>query len=192
VFESDEIQEPRNPDGTVKVTDDVNFNQSWAEMEKLLDTGKVKAIGVSNFSVKTLEQLLKTAKVVPAMNQVELHPYLVQNDLRDYCKSKGIVLTAYTPSGYSSVRGDPVVNQLAEKYKVTPTQVILAWHIARGNVIVPKSVNDARQKENINLPTLEAEDVAKISALDRNERLCNKADPTNGQVYGWTLEQLGW
>ncbi|KDR70269.1 hypothetical protein GALMADRAFT_255166 [Galerina marginata CBS 339.88] len=183
---------PRNPDGTLKLNNNVNFNDAWTQMEKLLDTGKVKAIGVSNFSVKTLEQLFKTAKITPAVNQVELHPYLAQNELRDYCTRKGIALMAYTPSGYSTVRGDPLIVSLAEKYKVSPTQIIFAWHLARNTIIVPKSENNERQKENLAVPTLSEEDIAKIWDLDRGERLCNKASPKTGQVWGWTYEQLGW
>lgn len=183
---------PKNPDGSVKTTDKVNFNDAWAEMEKLLDTGKVRAIGVSNFSIKTLERLFTTAKVTPAVNQVELHPYLAQNELRDYCARKGIVLTAYTPSGYSVVRNDPLIVSLAEKYKATPTQIIFAWHLSRNTIIVPKSENSERQKENITIPTLSEEDLGKIWGLDRGQRICNEANPTTGQVFGWTLEQLGW
>ncbi|RDB23876.1 Glycerol 2-dehydrogenase (NADP(+)) [Hypsizygus marmoreus] len=182
---------PKNPDGSLKVTDEVNFNQAWAELEKIYATGKVKAIGVSNFSIKTLEQLFTTAKIVPAVNQVELHPYLAQEDLREYSAKKGIILTAYTPSGYDTVRNDPLILSLATKYNATPTQVILAWHIARGVVVVPKSEREERQKENITLPELDAEDISKISALDRGKRLCNYPDE-KGQVYGWTVEQLGW
>lgn len=191
VYEKGSTSLPRNPDGTVKVREDINFNQAWAEMEKLLETGKVKAIGVSNFSIKTLEQLFTTAKITPAVNQVELHPYLVQEALREYCANKGIALAAYTPSGYDSVRNDPLIVELASKYKTTPNQITLAWHLARNIVIVPKSDKQERQKENINLPTLDPEDVDKISKLDRGQRICNGADK-NGQVYGWSLERLGW
>ncbi|KAF8999818.1 NADP-dependent oxidoreductase domain-containing protein [Cyathus striatus] len=180
-----------NPDGTWRTIDSTNFNESWAEVEKLLDTGKVRSIGVSNFSIKTLDQLFKTAKVTPAVNQVEMHPYLAQNDLRAYCKEKGIAITAYTPSGYSIVRNDPLLIELSKKYGCTPNQLTLAWHLTRDTIIVPKSENPERQKENINLPTLDPEDIEKISKLDRNQRICNKAD-ANGQVYGWTYEQLGW
>ncbi|PPQ88565.1 hypothetical protein CVT25_009945, partial [Psilocybe cyanescens] len=183
---------PKNPDGSYKTESNVSFNDTWAEVEKLLDTGKVRAIGVSNFSVKTLEQLFTTAKIVPAVNQVELHPYLAQNDLRDYCTRKGIVLTAYTPSGYSVVRGDPLIVSLAEKYKVTPTQVILAWHVSRKTVLVPTSKDSTRQKENLTIPNISEVDLAKIWHLDRGQRICNAANPQTGQVWGWTLEQLGW
>jgi len=181
---------PKHPDGTL-ITTDHSFNDTWAEMEKLLDTGKVRAIGVSNFSVENLERLLKTAKIVPAVNQVELHPYLAQTDLLEYCKHKGIIVTAYSATGYSNVRGDPLMVELGEKYNVSPTQVTLAWHLARGATAVPKSTNFERQKENINLPKLDEEDIKRISGLDKNERLCNKADE-HGKVWGWTYEQLGW
>ncbi|KAF8907601.1 reductase AKOR2 [Gymnopilus junonius] len=183
---------PRNPDGTLVLNTKVTFNDSWAEMEKLLETGKVRAIGVSNFSIKTLEQLFKTAKITPAVNQVELHPYLAQNELRDYCQRKGIALTAYTPSGYATVRDDPLIKSLAEKYEVTPTQIIFAWHLARNTIIVPKSENSERQQQNIRLPTVSEEDLAKIWALDRGQRICNGPDAATGQVWGWTVEQLGW
>ncbi|KAF8908095.1 NADP-dependent oxidoreductase domain-containing protein [Gymnopilus junonius] len=184
---------PTRPDGSAFLNEKVTFNDSWAEVEKLLDTGKVRAIGVSNFSVKTFEQLFKTAKIVPAVNQVELHPYLTQNELREYCTRKGIVLTAYTPSGYSKVRADPLIVSIAEKYKVTPTQVILAWHLSRNTIVVPKSVNSQRQKENITIPTnISEEDLAHIWHLDRGERICNKPDPVTRRVWGWTDVQLGW
>ncbi|KAH9477442.1 Glycerol 2-dehydrogenase (NADP(+)) [Psilocybe cubensis] len=183
---------PRRADGSYKTDDDVSFNDTWAEMEKLLDTGKVRAIGVSNFSVMNLEKLLATAKVVPAVNQVEMHPYLAQNGLRDYCTRKGILMTAYTPSGYSTVRNDPLIVSLAEKYNVTPTQVILAWHLSRKYVVIPTSKDSTRQKENLNIPNISEVDIEKIWHLDRGQRLCNAADPKYGQVWGWTLDQLGW
>ncbi|PPR02304.1 hypothetical protein CVT24_011642 [Panaeolus cyanescens] len=182
---------PKNPDGSYKTTNEVNFNQSWAEMEKLLETGKVRAIGVSNFSIKTLEQLFKTAKIVPAVNQVELHPYLAQNALREYCTKKGIVLTAYTPS-YSLVRNDPVIGGIAKKYGVTPNQVTLSWHLSRDTIVIPKSEDNERQKENINIPEISPVDLEQVWALDRGQRICNKPDPVHGQVWGWTMEQFGW
>ncbi|KAJ6458118.1 NADP-dependent oxidoreductase domain-containing protein [Mycena vitilis] len=175
----------------LKVSEMPTFNETWAELERLHASGRAKAIGVSNFSVKTLEQLLKTAKIVPAVNQVEMHPYLAQPDLVEYCRKKGVVLTAYSPSGHETVRSDPTVVGLAETYKATPTQIILAWHVARGVVAVPKSSNAGRQKENLTLPTLSAEDVASVTALDRNERIMSKMGP-DGKLFGWTAEQYGW
>ncbi|KAF9487944.1 reductase AKOR2 [Pleurotus eryngii] len=182
---------PKHPDGSIKTVESPSFNEVWADVEKLLDTGKVRAIGVSNFSVKTLETLLGTAKVVPAVNQVELHPYLAQPDLVEYCKNKGILITAYTPTGYQNVLTDPTITELAGKYGVSPAQIVLAWHVARGGSACPKSSNVERQKQNINLPTLDAPDVARITALDKGQRLSNKADE-NGRVWGVSIEELGW
>ncbi|KAJ7601557.1 NADP-dependent oxidoreductase domain-containing protein [Mycena polygramma] len=122
-----------------------------------------------------------------------IHPYLAQTELLaiGYCRKKGIVLTAYSPSGHATVRSDPTIVTLAEKYKATPTQIILVWHVARGVVVVPKSANAGRQKENLTLPTLSAEDVTSATALDRNEHVSSKIGP-NGKLFGWTAEQYGW
>ncbi|KAJ8090461.1 hypothetical protein PM082_019059 [Marasmius tenuissimus] len=134
----------KNSNGTHKVVDTPTFVDVWAEMEEILREGKAKAIGVSNFSVQNLEILLNHAKVVPSNNQVEVHPYLQQNELRDYCRQKGIVLSAFTPSGWDTVRQDPVVVELAQKYGVTAHQVILAWHLTRDTVAVTKSGDKER------------------------------------------------
>ncbi|KAF7343205.1 Aldo/keto reductase [Mycena venus] len=179
--------------GGFQVAETPTFNDTWAEFERLHASGKARAIGVSNFSIKTLEQLSKTAKIVPAVNQVEMHPYFADTELLEYCRSKGIVVTAYSPTGHAKVRSDPTLVALAKKYNVTPTQIILAWHLARGVVAVPKSSNAGRQKENLTLPTLSAEDLAAVTALDRKER-CDvwiKFGP-DGKMLGWTREQYGW
>lgn len=190
-LEVDEAGSPFKVDGVYK-TREHDFRETWAAMEKIyLDGGRVKAIGVSNFSIKNLEILLKTAKVVPAVNQVEMHPYLSQPELLTYCKEKGIVITAYTPTGYATVRQDATIGEIAAKYGVTPTQIILAWHLARGVVVVPAARNPEHQKENLNLPTLSAVDFERVSALNKGQRLCNKPDEHN-TVWGWTMEQLGW
>ncbi|KAJ7663801.1 NADP-dependent oxidoreductase domain-containing protein [Mycena polygramma] len=123
----------------LKVVDTPSFNDTRAEMERLHASGRAKAIGVSNFSIKTLKQLFKTAKIVPAVNQVEMHPYLAQPELLEYCRAKGIVVVAYTPSGHETVRNDPTIVALAEKYCVSATQVILAWHRARGLPWYPRA-----------------------------------------------------
>ncbi|KAJ6540520.1 NADP-dependent oxidoreductase domain-containing protein [Mycena capillaripes] len=179
--------------GSFKVLETPTFNDTWAEFERLHASGRARAIGVSNFSIKTLDQLFKTAKIVPAVNQVEMHPYLVDTELLEYCRKKGIVVTAYSPTGYQKLRENLTIVGLAEKYKVTPTQIILAWHLARGVVAVPKSSNAGRQKENLTLPTLSADDVASVTALDRKER-CEAWGKfgEDGKLMGWTAEQYGW
>jgi len=174
-----------------QVVDSPTIRETWEGMEKVLRQSKCEAIGVSNFSIKNLEELMKHTRSKPAMNQVEMHPYLAQNDLLAFCRKHEIAVVAYNPSGTDIVRKDPVIVALAEKYQATPTQIILAWHLSRNVVIIPKSVNPEHQAENFDLPTVEDEDIKKIDALDRGQRICNKADD-NGLVYGMSYEQLGW
>ncbi|EPQ52265.1 Aldo/keto reductase [Gloeophyllum trabeum ATCC 11539] len=123
--------------------------QTWKDMEKLYleNPDKLKAIGVSNFSVAFLERLLKEAKVVPAVNQIELHPSCPQQELVDYCVSKGIVVTAYSPLGSdnSPLLKNPVVNKIAEKYSVSPANVLISLQANRpGVTVLPKSVTNER------------------------------------------------
>lgn len=148
---------------------DIPFTETWAAMEKLFETGKVKALGVSNFSVKNLKILLESAKVKPAVNQIEMHPHQAQPELLEYCNKEGIILTAYSPTGYAQVANDPTVVSIAAKYNVSPAQVSLAWHLARGTTAVPKSTNSERQAGNLwELPKLTQEDVAALTALHKN------------------------
>ena len=102
-----------------------------------------------NRSGYSLKVLLETAKIVPAVNQVEIHPHQAQPELLEFCKQHGIMLTAYSPTGYSKVASDPTVVELAKKHGVSPVQVSLAWHVARGYSAVPKSSNSERQKGNL-------------------------------------------
>ncbi|EKM48873.1 uncharacterized protein PHACADRAFT_202295 [Phanerochaete carnosa HHB-10118-sp] len=128
-----------------------NFVDVWAEMEKLLDTGKVRAIGVSNFSIKNLEILLKHAKVAPANNQVEIHPYLPQHALQKYCDEKGILLSAYSPLGQGNPMffSDPDFARIAESHDATPAQISISWLVQRGTPPIVKSANVERMKKNI-------------------------------------------
>ncbi|KAG2121320.1 NADP-dependent oxidoreductase domain-containing protein [Suillus clintonianus] len=182
---------PLNVDGSMMLDETCDFNDTWKEMEKVLTSGKVRSIGVSNFSIKTLEQLLKTAKVTPAVLQIELHPYLAQNELLQWCKNKGITVVAYAATGYDAVREDPIIVALAKKYNVTPTQIVLSWHIRRETGLVAKSENPSRQEENLKVIELQEEDATRIDALDKNRRLCIQPDK-QGKVFGWTFDRLGW
>ncbi|EDR11535.1 aldo/keto reductase [Laccaria bicolor S238N-H82] len=172
------------------------FIETWKEMEKLLETGKVKTLGVSNFSCKTLEALLPHCQIVPAVNQVEMHPYLPQNDVKALCEEKGILLTAYSPLGRSATLfEDPTIQKIAEKGKVTPAQVVLAWGVQRGTAVVPKSEDDGRMTANLNLIKLTDEDMEEINAIHLQEgkhRSLLKYHTPEGTVMGWTYEQLGW
>jgi len=181
----------QRPDGSWETVEHPTVNETWAQMEAVLKTGKVRAIGVSNFSVKTLTRLLETATIIPAVDEVEMHPHLNQKALKEFCDTKGIVMTAYSPTGYAPVREDPAVIKIAESHKVSPAQVSLAWHVQRGTSAIPKSSNIVHQKANLNLPTLTSQEMEALNSLDRNTHLCQTPGPKD-QVFGWTYEQLGW
>lgn len=142
---------------TIKPEESPTIYETWAEMEKLLDTGKVRAIGVSNFGAPLIESLISKSKVVPAVNQVEFHPCLPSLKLRKICSEKGIVITAYSPLGQpaagqvSPLLTDDDVEAIAKKLGVTTGQVILSWAVQHGIVVVPKSENPERMKANINV-----------------------------------------
>jgi len=176
------------------------YVETWKAMEELLDTGKVRSIGVSNFSIKTLEVLLPQAKVVPAVNQVQLHPCLPDNPLLEYCTKKGIHVTAWSPlgrGGSSPFFTDATVKKVAEKNQLTTAQVILSWGYQRGTSIIPKSEKESRMKENMQLVHLDEEDFKAIDNLHKQPGMHRDvvglpgfAD--TGLVFGWTPEQLGW
>ncbi|KAJ7076867.1 NADP-dependent oxidoreductase domain-containing protein [Mycena belliarum] len=173
------------------------FIETYKEMEKLLQTGKVKTIGVSNFSIKTLEVLLPQCSVIPATNQVELHPCLPQNDLKAYCEARNILLTAYSPLGQSTFfMEEPTIKALAEKLNSTPAQIVLSWAVQRGTAPIPKSEDKGRMLANISLLSLSAEDMAAVDGLHQtpgnHKTLIGLDKNLDGTVFGWTYERLGW
>lgn len=160
------------------------LSETWAAMEELVEAGLVKDIGVSNFNCQLLTDLMSYAKIKPAVNQVELHPYLVQDFLVRYCKDLGVVVTAYSPLGagsYVSIGGateeesvlkEPVIQELAKKYNKSVAQICLRWAVQRGVTLVPKSSKEERIKQNIDVFDFEIseEDFKAISALNKNRR----------------------
>ncbi|KAH8553325.1 NADP-dependent oxidoreductase domain-containing protein [Umbelopsis sp. PMI_123] len=160
---------PRHPDGTRDRDPELNgdFTITYAAMEKLVETGKTKAIGVSNFSTHNLDTLLKSAKIVPAVNQVELHPYLPQNKLHEYCTAKGIHLTAYSPLGStdSPLQKEPVLIEIAERNNKSVAQTLISWAVQRGTSVLPKSVTPSRITANFQDYKLSDEDFAKINEI---------------------------
>ncbi|KMZ56567.1 Aldo-keto reductase family 4 member C9 [Zostera marina] len=131
---------------------------TWSAMEKLFDSGKARAIGISNFSCKKIFNLLATARIVPAVNQVECHPGWQQKKLQDLCEAKGIHLTGYSPLGSpgtpwmkGSILADPTVVSVAEELGKSPAQVCLRWGIQAGHSVIPKSVTEARIKQNLDI-----------------------------------------
>jgi len=174
------------------------FVETWKDMEKLLGNGKVRSLGVSNFSIKTLEELLPHAKVVPVTNQVQCNVYYPQHKLQAYCESKGITITAYGPLGQyqNTFLADPEVVKVAEKNKVTPAQIAISWLVQRGIVPIPKSSNPERLKQNISLVTLSKEDFDTIDTLHKQPGKHRSLDAwTNheeGGIMSWTMEEMGW
>ncbi|KAJ1920661.1 hypothetical protein H4219_001220 [Mycoemilia scoparia] len=172
---------------TEEVLDNVQIMDSWKEMEKLVDDGLVKSIGVSNFTIQILEKMLPQCRIKPVVNQVELHPYLPQHELVKYCQDNGIVVTAYTPlgKGDGSVLNNPVINGIVEKRNrqggssttgsssITPAQVAIAWNNQRGVVVIPKSSNPKRLQENLTRITLTEDEVAQINGITTRLRIIN-------------------
>jgi len=149
------------------------YVETWRALEKLRDHGVVRAIGVSNFQSAHLQRLLDETDTVPALNQIELHPYLTQEALRRFDADHGIATEAWSPlaRGGTLLR-DQVVTSTAEKYGRTPAQIVLRWHLQLGNVVIPKSATPSRIEENFAVFDFELadDDVAAISGLNRDER----------------------
>lgn len=155
------------------------YKDTWRALEKLYRDGKVRAIGVSNFHVHHLEELLEDAEIVPMVNQVELHPLLAQEELRDYCASKGIKVEAYSPLGSGKLLQHPQLQAIADKYNKSIAQVILRWDLQQGIITIPKSIHEERIVENADIFdfALDEEDLKAVNALNRNERF--GSDPDN-------------
>jgi len=154
---------------------DIDYVDTYKAMEALLDAGKVRAIGVSNFNIRRLEDLLARSKVVPACNQVEAHPYLQQPDLLTFCQKHGIVLEAYSPlgnnqSGEPRTVDDPLVHEVAKEIGMDPGVTLGSWGIQRGHVVLPKSVTPARIASNLKVKELPAHAKAKLDSLSRHKR----------------------
>ena len=150
------------------------IESTWKEMEKIYMSGKVKSIGLSNHLIHHMEEVLKTATITPVVNQVELHPYLTQGDVIDYCKKHNIVPEAWSPLGSSKVPllKDEVLIWIGGKYGKSPAQVVLRWNIQKGIVPIPKSSNEERQAENLNIFDFELteEEIKQIDKLNKVHR----------------------
>lgn len=148
------------------------YKETWRAMEKLYKDGLVRAIGVSNFHVHHLEDLLTSAHIIPMVNQVEFHPRLTQKTLLIFCKEKGIQLEAWSPLMRGRLLDEPMLNNIARKHGKTPVQVILRWDLQHEVVTIPKSVHAERIVANADIFdfTLSDEEMRQIDALNRNER----------------------
>ena len=148
-----------------------DFVSTWKTLEEFKADGRARSIGVSNFQVAHLERLAAEADVAPAVNQIELHPYLLNAEVRAYGEAHGIATEAWSPIAQGAVLDDPAVTAIAERLGRTPAQVVLRWHLQRRSIVFPKSTTPSRIEENFALFDFELEpgDVAAIEALDRGE-----------------------
>jgi 2,5-diketo-D-gluconate reductase A len=150
---------------------DGDYVSTWTTLEEFQREGRSRSIGVSNFQPEHLERLAAEANVVPAVNQIELHPYLLNAEVDSYGREHGIATEAWSPIAQGAVLDDPVITDVADRLGRTPAQVVLRWHIERGNIVFPKSTTPSRIRENFELFDFELEpgDAERIDALDRGE-----------------------
>lgn len=152
-----------------------NYVEAWEALMKFYEEKRIRAIGVSNFQLRHLQQLESLGLTKPAANQIELHPGFQQREVKPYCEERGIVIEAWSPLGGQGnlFINEPVLVEMGKKYGKTAAQVIIRWHLQIGNVVIPKSVKKERIIENADVFNFEidAEDMAKIAAMDTNQRI---------------------
>ena len=176
---------PLDDQGVFRLSD-TPVAETWRAMERLLATGKTKAIGVSNFNVRRLEELLAVCSVVPAVNQIEAHPYLQQPELFDYCKKKGIQVQAYSPLGNNTTGAprtvdDPEVQAVGRDLGMDAGQVLVSWGVQRGQVVLPKSVTEKRIIGNFQDQVLPDWAMERLNKLEKGQRF-------NFPGYRWGVD----
>jgi len=165
-FQPGDEQDPRDAGGDVIYDEGVTLLDTWRALERLVDEGRCKAIGLSDVSLEQASAIFEAGRIKPAVVHVESHPYLPQWDLLDYCKQNGVVLQAFAALGHSSepkLLGDPVITAIAERVNKTPAQVLLAWAIQRGTALLTTSTTPSRIKENFEVSALPDDAMREIS-----------------------------
>jgi 2,5-diketo-D-gluconate reductase A len=162
---------------------DGDYVSTWKTLEEFYREGRARSIGVSNFQPRHLRRLHTECDIPPAVNQIEVNPYLTQDEVRGFCAEHQIAIEAWSPLARGNVLEDPAVDSIARRAGKTPAQVVLRWHIERGDIIFPKSVTSARIKENFDIFDFELSgaDVEAISLLNRNERTGPDPDKFDGR-----------
>ena len=193
---------PRNPEEMLP-PEAIPVGETWQALEECVRAGLTRHIGVSNFTAPKVQQVLAQAAITPATNQIELHPYLQQEDMLAFCRQKNILLTAYAPLGSGDrpkgmkkadepvLLDNTVIAEVAKKHKASPGQVLIAWALARDTVVIPKSVNPKRLQENFEAQQiqLDQDDMARIAGLERGWRFVDgDGFCTGGSPY--TLQWL--
>lgn len=174
---------PRGPEDLLP-PEAIATDATWQALEECVRAGLTRYIGVSNFTVAKLRPLLERAGIAPIMNQIELHPYLQQENMLAFCRERGLLLTAYSPLGSQDrpkimkksdepiLLDNPVITEVARKHRATAAQILIAWALARGTVVIPKSVNPERLRDNFRAQELQLdrEDMERIATLERGWR----------------------
>ncbi|MDA8369517.1 MAG: aldo/keto reductase [Nocardiopsaceae bacterium] len=157
------------------------YVSTWKALEHLYAQGRVRAIGVSNFHIAHLRRVMDEGGIVPALNQIELHPGLPQEELRTFHAEHGIATEAWSPLGKGRLLDDPVIGSIAEEHGATPAQVVLSWHLQRGTIVIPKSATPERIRSNLGAFDVELadEDIEAISALGADRRFGPDPDEFN-------------
>lgn len=149
-----------------------HFFETWNALEKLYNEKLVRSIGVSNYEIHHLEELASKSAIKPVINQVECHPYLTQEPLKDYLKNQSIAFEAWSPLGRGALLNNNVISEIAKKYNKSNAQIIIRWHLQRGHIVIPKSSTPSRIEENANVYDfrLVEDDVKVIDSLNKNQR----------------------
>ncbi len=173
-FQPGDDQDPRDEHGNVIYDKGITLLDTWKAMEKLVDHGKCRAIGLSDISLNELQTIYESARIKPAVIQVESHPYLPETELMKFCKEKGVVLLAFAPLGHGMHPGlleDPVILKIATQVGKTPAQVLLAWAVQRGTAVLTTPKTAARAKENFDISLLPEEAFNEINQIQTRQRL---------------------
>src|ERR1700733_372160 len=173
-FQPGDNMDPRDESGNIIYDRGINLLETWRAMESLVDQGKCKAIGLSDVVLETLAPLYESARIKPAVVQVESHPYLPQTELLEFCKQKGIVLLAFAPLGHGARPGpieDPVITSVAARIGKTPAQVLLAWAVQRGTALLTTPRTAARARENFDISALPEDAFDEINRIQTRQRL---------------------
>ena len=173
-FQPGDEQEPRDRDGNVIYDDGVTLLDTWRAMESLVDNGKCRAIGLSDITLDRVLPIYESAKIKPAVIEVESHPYLPETELLEFCKERGIIFLAFAPLGHGITPGlleDPVVLAVAARIGKTPAQVLLAWAIQRGTAVLTTPKSAARARENFDISALPKDAFNEINGIQTRQRL---------------------
>ena len=172
-FQPGEEQDPRDPSGNILYDRDVNLLETWRAMESLVDHGKCRAIGLSDITLDGLLPIYESARIKPAVVQVEAHPYLPETELLEFCKQKDIAFLAFAPLGHGIRPGpieDPIISAIAARVEKTPAQVLLAWAVQRGTALLTTPRTAARARENFDIFALPEDALDEINRIQTRQR----------------------